>query len=191
MSQVIRHERALYEHIWSSVAAYADHSPGERYVPLFLDMSRTTMRGSLLDAGCGSGKGALALEAAGFTVSCCDYTDAGLIHAARHLPFTPVCLWHDLKRVVGFRDWVYCCDVLEHVPPPFTMLVISRLLEVARRGVFLSISTQPDQFGAWVGESLHKTVRSFVEWRDDLAAIGTVVEARDLLNAGIYLVTRC
>jgi hypothetical protein len=66
------------------------------------------------------------------------------------------------------------------------------LLEVARRGVFLSISLMPDQFGKWIGKPLHQSVQTFPEWRDQLAAIGRVIEARDLLHTGIYLVEpRC
>lgn len=185
-------ERETYEQIWM-LPAYAAHSPGEMYLPLFLDMTGTQMRTSVLDAGCGAGKGALALKAAGFDrVTLCDVTDAGLLPEATGLPFHQVALWDDLKRIVGPHDWVYCCDVLEHIPPTFTMLVISRLLEVARRGVFLSISLMPDGFGAWIGTPLHQTVQSFTQWKEQIAAIGEIVEARDLLNAGIYLVkSRC
>jgi len=68
------------------------------------------------------------------------------------------------------------------------MLVVSRLLAVARRGVFLTISTQPDACGVWVGKPLHQTVESFVWWRDQLRTMGQLTDARDLLTAGAYLV---
>lgn len=185
---LIDKERETYESIWA-FDAYASHSPGEAYLSLFLDMTKDTMRVSVLDAGCGSGKGALALQAAGFDrVVLCDLTPAGLILEAQGLLFIEAPLWSDLKRRVGFVDWVYCTDVLEHIPLPFTMLVVSRLLEVARRGVFLSISLMPDSFGAWIGKPLHQSVQTFTQWRDQLDAIGQVVEARDLLHCGVYLV---
>lgn len=192
---IITQERETYEAIWS-LGAYAEHSPGAQHVSLFLDMiphkPGRWHAHSVLDAGCGSGKGALALQQAGFSVTMCDLTDAGLSDEARALPFHRVELWSPLKRAVGFHDWVYCCDVMEHIPPAFTMLVVARLLEVARRGAFFSISLVPDQFGAWVGKPLHQSVWSFVEWRDQLDTIGRVVEARDLLATGVYLVEpRC
>jgi 2-polyprenyl-3-methyl-5-hydroxy-6-metoxy-1,4-benzoquinol methylase len=193
-------EAQLYTDVWA-LPSYGTFSPGEQYVPLFLDMAQitpdTTFRYTVLDAGCGSGKGALALKAAGFAeVHCCDYTDEGLVPEARALPFHAVSLWDDLRVGVQYLpgrsvDYVYCCDVLEHIPTAFTMLVISRLLEVSRRGVFLSISTVPDQFGAWAGQPLHKTVQPFTWWRDQIHELGAVVEARDLLNAGVYLVQPC
>jgi SAM-dependent methyltransferase len=153
----------------------------------------------VLDAGCGSGKGALALDAVGFDVRMCDLTPAGIVPAARHLPFREASLWDDLRQqhaagfVAGGRvDYVYCCDVLEHIPTAFTMLVIARLLEIARTGVFLSIALRPDEAGVWIGESLHKTVEPFVWWRDAIASLGTVREARDLIACGVFFVEpRC
>lgn len=181
-------ERETYELMWA-VEAYSATSPGAQLVSIFLDMTRTTMRGSVLDAGCGAGRGAIALAEAGFEVRCCDLIDGGvgLLPEARRFQFYQLALWDDLKRTVGFADWVYCCDVLEHLPAPFTMLAVVRMLEVARRGVFLSISTMADQFGVWAGKPLHQTVQSFVMWRDQLATIARVVEARDLLMSGVYL----
>jgi SAM-dependent methyltransferase len=168
-------------------------------VPLFMEMSGTT-GGSVLDAGCGSGKGALALAARGFRVVMCDVTDAGVMPAATALPFVRASLWNDLVTAIGMEieqtatydtpqvDYVYCCDVLEHVPTEFTMLVLSRLLDVARHGVFLSIALVPDGFGVWVGETLHQTVRDFCWWRDRLRDLGELVECRDLINTGVYFV---
>jgi len=188
-SPLLDTERQTYRDAWA-IPAYAQHSPGERCVPLFLDMTQTTMRSSVLDAGCGAGKGALALQAAGFArVTLCDLTREALTTEAQALPFVEVTLWDaHLVRTVGFHDWVYCADVLEHIPTALTMLVVARLLEVARRGVFLSVSLQPDVMGYWVGKPLHQTVQPFVWWRDHLNAIGSVVEGRDLMNSAAFLV---
>lgn len=184
-------ERETYREMWSA-EGYGDFSPGAHFLPVFLQMAGSQLHPEheFLDAGCGSGKGALALQAAGYNrVSLTDFTDDGLSDEARlaQFVFKPACLWSDL----GSRefDWVYCCDVLEHIPPMFTMLVAARLLAVAQRGVFFSISLTPDRFGVMVGKPLHQTVESFVTWRDALAELGTVQECRDLVTAGVYLVT--
>lgn len=188
MSKLIERERALYGDILQ-LPAYAEHSPGERYLPIFRDMTDAQQTASILDAGCGTGKGALALAAAGFAdVRCCDLTPAGILAEASGFPFWEACLWSEEMRRVPPVDWVYCTDVLEHIPTAFTMLVVSHLLTVAQRGVFLSISFMPDSFGVWVGEHLHQTVQPFVWWRDHLDAVGRLVEARDLLNGGAFLV---
>jgi len=195
MPDLLTTERETYQAIWQ-VEAYARYSPGVEMLPIFLDMVGDD-GGLVLDAGCGSGLGALALEQAGFRVRMCDLTPDGLTADARGGWFDTACLWRDLRQQLryiefGAFDWVYCCDVLEHIPTPFTMLVVRNLLDVARRGVFLSISLQPDQFGAWIGKPLHQSVQSFTQWRDQLSELGSVRECRDLLTQGVYLVEpRC
>lgn len=95
-------------------------------------------------------------------------------------------LERERQRFARF-DWVIASDVLEHVPPEFTMLAVYRLAQVARRGVFLTISHLPDAFGVWVGTPLHLTVQPFAWWRDRLREVGEVVEARDLIGQGVFL----
>jgi 2-polyprenyl-3-methyl-5-hydroxy-6-metoxy-1,4-benzoquinol methylase len=192
MSSLLERERDKYDAMWA-VPAYANASPGAQVLPVFLDMTQATS-GTVLDAGCGSGKGAVALVKAGFDVTLCDLTPEGLVPEAQGLPFAASALWADLAPLTYAAtfgktfDYVYCCDVLEHIPTPFTMLVIRRLLDVSKHGVFLSISTVPDNFGVWIGEPLHQTVQPFVQWRDQLNTIGRVIEARDLLMSGCYWV---
>lgn len=189
-------ERELYTDVWQSIDQYAEYSPGEKFLPIFLDMIPDEARGRVLDAGCGSGKGAVALRAAGFDVTMADLTPAGLVPEAQALPFLERVLWDDWPQSTSLFarktewDWVYCSDVMEHIPTPFAMLVVRQLLSVAKHGVFFSISLMPDHFGVMVGHTLHHTIQSFAQWRDQLNAVGHVVEARDLLSNGIYLVTR-
>lgn len=184
---LVAQERATYDAIWSTVQGYRDHSPGLQNVDRFLEMSGA-FSGTLMDAGCGAGVAGLELARRGFDVRLCDVTRSGL--DGNPLPFTEVCLWHDVASQVGVSDYVYCCDVMEHVPTEYTMLVLSRLWDATAKGAFFSISLVHDAFGVWVGKPLHQTVRPFTWWRDRLAEFGTVVEARDCLNAGLYWVTR-
>jgi len=195
-------ERDKYQDVWTSIDTYADYAPGAVRVPMFLDMAFREFEGrmpsefTVLDAGCGSAKGGLALSTLGFHVTLCDVTPAGIVTEAQHLPYHDACLWTDLSplaRGVGHPgrtrfDVVYCCDVLEHVPPQFTMLAIDQMLRVARHGLFLSISLQPDNFGAWIGEPLHQTVMPFTWWRDSIRELGDLVEARDLQKDGVFFV---
>lgn len=185
-------ERDKYTEVWGGISTYGNHAPGEQWAPAFVEMTRDTMRRSVLDAGCGSGKGALALKALGFPVTLCDLTGDGLVEEAQSLPFHQICLWGNIKRQVGFHDWVYCTDVMEHLPTEMVMLVVSRLLEVARRGVFFSITFVPDHFGSFIGTPLHQTVQPFVWWKSRLQELGELAEARDLLESGLFLVRpRC
>lgn len=184
-------ERATYEEVWS-FPGYGRTSPGEALAKVFMEMSGAQPGDTVLDAGCGAGKGALALDKLGLRVKMCDITDSALLPEVDHLEFRQAVLWNNLKVQThpfdGGYQWTYCCDVLEHIPPHFTMLVVDQLLRVTIKGLFLSISLGADHFGAVVGAHLHHTVQSFVAWREQLDTIGRVVEARDWLNTGIYLV---
>lgn len=173
---------------------YGAFSPGEQYADLFASLA--SPGATVLDAGCGTGKGMLALAARGFDVYGVDLTDVGLVPEARRFPVTTgVTLWRpipQIPRAGAWRrhqtpyDYVYCTDVLEHVPLPFTLLVVERLLQAATHGVFLSISLVPDSFGVWVGHSLHHSVRRYDEWRQDLRELARVIDARDLGTTGTY-----
>ncbi|MGE0363067.1 MAG: class I SAM-dependent methyltransferase [Vicinamibacterales bacterium] len=181
--QITTRETATYAEALA-LPQYADYSPGERYADVFASLAAPPA--TVLDAGCGTGKGMLALAARGFTVVGCDLTDVGLVPEARAFSVaTGVSLWRPFAHP-GSVEYVYCTDVLEHIPPTFTMLVVARLLEVARRGVFLSIALTPDAMGVWVGHPLHQTVRRYDEWLADLRELGTVRDARDLGSAGLY-----
>ena len=194
---IVARERTLYEDVYDSVAKYASESPGRVNFPTFLEMARISEREryrlSALDAGCGGGYGALEFKKAGFgKIVMCDITNFGLADEAADIPFYQTPLWDSLhvttRSTLGGRfDYVYCCDVLEHIPKEFTMLTVSRLLEVARLGVFLSIAHRIDVHGLWVGKHLHQTVEQFTWWRDNLSALAEMIECRDLLSSGLFL----
>ncbi len=186
-------EAALYTDVWAQVPAYRDNSPGEQLVSMFLEMADlpSRHRWTALDAGCGTGRGAVALAQAGFDVTMCDLTSTGLETQA--FPFVEACLWDDLRPKLpalfgGKFDVAYCCDVLEHIPQEFTMLVIRNLLSLVRHGVFFNISVKEDIYGVHVGQRLHQTVKPFTWWRDRLSELGEMVECRDLLVSGVYYV---
>jgi hypothetical protein len=126
----------------------------------------------------------------------CDITDYGLCDEAKtaDIPFHQTALWDSLhviaNGVLGRKfDYVYCCDVLEHIPKEYTMLVISRLLEVTKRRLFLSIAHKLDIHGLWVGKHLHQTVEQFTWWRDNLSTLADMVECRGLMNSGLFLLS--
>lgn len=196
---LLEHEREAYTHAFA-VDRYSVYSPGEQYLPLFCEMagiqSHEHHRYTVLDAGTGSGKGALALKHAKFMVTACDFVD-GRVPEARDVHFKEITsLWDDLRSQLGYLrggriDYVYCTDVLEHIPPEFTMLTVRRLLDVCTRGVFLTIALVPDAFGYQVGRPLHQCVMPYVWWRDHLNTVGRVKEARDLILNAAFLVEPC
>ena len=173
-----------YEELMGGVPEYVNNSPGERFAPLFAESSGAQSGDTVLDAGCCSGKGGLALAELGYDVTLQDITSIGLVPAAKALPFREAPLWE--PSVESF-DWIYCTDVMEHIPTEYVMLTLVTLLQRARKGVFFSICLVPDQFGIFLGQPLHLTVQPFVWWRDRLEELGaTLTDKRDFLATGIY-----
>ena len=175
-------EKEKYDRMWM-VDDYRANSPGARFVPLFLELMAHDGQ-TVLDAGCGTGRAGQALAAAGYNVTLMDLSPSAL--EVPDLPFIEGCLW-DAEAYPCRFDLAFCCDTLEHIPTEFTMLVIQRLLDHAD-SVFLSICTEPDNFGIRIGEPLHLTVQPFTWWRDHLRELGDVVEARDLGLTSVFVV---
>ncbi len=67
-------------------------------------------------------------------------------------------------------DWIYCCDVLEHIPESQIDLVLQGMAERMGKGGYLSICLKEDLFGtASMGEPLHLTVKDKSWWKQKLS----------------------
>ena len=184
MMNVLEHERGKYEQVWA-LPDYAAHSPGEKYADLFMQISGAKSGETVIDLGCGAGAGGKALAERGLKVGFVDFVRVEGVPS----PFFQQPLWRPLPARNPRWDYGYCCDVMEHIPPEFSMLAVHNMLEGCG-AVFFSISFTKDYFGRFVGEPLHMNVQLFTWWRDRLATLGDVVEARDLLGEGIFYVRR-
>jgi len=151
-------EREKYTRIWAH-DDYRKNSPGERLVTYFLKQVKWAPGDSLIDIGCGTGRAGLALSKAGLLVTLFDITRSAVDPAASRLPFVQGCLWEGVPTIP--RDWVYCCDVLEHIPTEHVDASLDAIRDVAKRGAFLQIALMPD---AWHGETLHLTVETQDWW---------------------------
>lgn len=183
MSTLAQRERETYQRVWTEIPGYRTHSPGLTQLDRFLEMSGARQGAAVLDAGCGAGAALAELRQRGYGAFGVDLTDAGLPESlVPYVTLQP--LWAPLPEA----NYVYCCDVMEHIPTEYVMLTLTRLVEAASVGVFLSIAFRPDAFGTFVGTALHQTVKPFVWWRDRLSEVGRVVEARDCLDSGLFWV---
>src|SRR5262245_53544690 len=179
MMNIAEIERTKYEKIWKDIPAYREFSPGLENVQRFYDVLHPRRDSSLIDIGCGTGVAGLEFEKRGLEVTFLDITSAGL---GKDFVgnFLLASLWDRWPSQFkhGF-DYGFCCDVMEHIPPEYTMLVIDRILSVCRTAWF-QIALHPDQFGKEIGQTLHLTVRPFTWWRDNFKTLGNLIDARDL-----------
>lgn len=184
MTSITDLEKAKYASAWS-IPAYAENSPGAQMVDLFFATARPHAGQSVIDVGAGAGAASKVLKARGLSVTGFDLTKEAWDDASG-VPLHVGSLWHGLG---GRYDFAYCCDVMEHIPTEFVGLCIERILS-ATRASFFSIAFTPDNFGNFVGEDLHLTVRPFTWWRDVFRELGMLDDARDLLGEGMFFVRR-
>jgi len=176
---IVEKEREKYQAAWG-LADYHKVSPGEKYADIFATYADPESK--VLDLGCGAGAGGNALEKLGYKVTFCDLDNWGNVK-----PFIKSCIW-ELPHFTTRWEWIYCCDVLEHIPSEFIALSLDKI-RVNSPNAFLSIGLTEDHFGKVIGEPLHLTVRPFTWWRDFLKEFGEVENARDCQHTGIYVVS--
>lgn len=181
-------ERVKYSAIWE-FPEYREYSPGLANVDRFLALVRPKAGERLIDLGCGTGGAGLELaRRGGLNVSWLDLTDAALDPAVDRSRFIQAALWDQrwLRTRVGW-DYGFCCDVFEHLPIELTMLSAANIVSGCE-WAWLQICFRPDAFGALIGEPLHLTVQPFTWWRDRLASVAKLEEARDLGANGIFVI---
>lgn len=162
-------EAEKYARVWAE-DDYRARSPGERVADTFLGVSRP--RGRIVDFGCGTGRAALKIAAAGHEVTCVDFIEHSRDREARALPFVQA----DLSEPLPVRgDYGFCTDVLEHIPPAQLDAVIRNIFGAVPRA-FFQISTEPDVFGDEIlGQPLHLSVHRHEWWREKFRALGLTV----------------
>jgi 2-polyprenyl-3-methyl-5-hydroxy-6-metoxy-1,4-benzoquinol methylase len=185
---IVEQERAKYAQLWAEVPECRAYSPGLENLTRFMGILKPPPKASLIDLGCGSGEAGVQFRELGLDVSWLDITDAGLHERVPRHRFTQMPLWANWKPPYGY-DFGYCCDVMEHMPTEYVMLVLDRIIKACRLAWF-TIAFVPDEFGQAIDQPLHLTVQPFKWWLEHLTALGRVIDARDLCGAGLFVVQK-
>ncbi len=162
--KTIEAERHKYRRMWD-IKAYRATSPGERLVSVFKANVPYKKGDSLIDCGCGPGRAAFALGQLGLRVSCLDIAENCLDEAVREspIPFIEGCLWA-LPPVMPEWDWFYCTDVMEHLPEEHIGSALDNIRRLATKGGMFQIAMFDDPYGAYIGETLHLTIKPLGWW---------------------------
>lgn len=146
-------EKSKYTRMWDR-PEYRRYSPGGEAVP---DALKFMSKGqTVYDLGCGTGVAGSLMAGEGMNVTLVDFAPNAVKYP---LPFIEACLWEmDLPRA----DWIFCADVLEHIPTDRVDDVLRKIADTCINA-YLQIHCRPDGCGALIGETLHMTVKS-PEW---------------------------
>jgi len=159
-------EARKYGWLWT-MPAYRAVAPGEIHAPLFVEKAKPQYGAQVIDFGCGTGRGALALHDAGLKVTMLDFVRNSLDEKVRScLDDSLTFIKHDLyapSPVVA--EYGYCTDVMEHIPSEMVAVVLDNILRAAKI-CFFAISLTDDICGRLIGEALHVSVHPFSWWED-------------------------
>lgn len=149
---------------------YRKNCPGERLATYFRGHIKWNYGDTVIDLGCGTGRAGAALAAKQFNVTLFDLLNA--VDPDINLPFIEGNIW-DLSALPVF-DWIYCADVLEHVPPEQVDNTLTGMARITRKGGLLSISHIIDECGKQIDEQLHLTIKPPSWWREKIEKLWTV-----------------
>lgn len=161
-------ERDVYREAWKH-PEYREVAPGESCAMKFLQQAQPKKGATVLDLGCGTGRGGTLLAAlGGMNVTFVDFADNCLDDTVVELLQTHsnVMRFHEAdltKEIPLTAEYGFCTDVLEHIPESDVDKVLDNCL-VACQHTFFQISTVDDVMGGLVGHPLHLTVKPYAWW---------------------------
>lgn len=174
-------ERTKYERMWSEVPSYRITSPGYLCANIFFDHFKNRIKpsDSITDFGCGPGLTNLVFLDYQLRIELCDIAENCLEDKIEALTllmpdkvrFTRSCLW-SLPDSIKPTDWIYCTDVLEHIPPEKIDTCLKEMAKRTLKGGSLQIVTKDDNFGEAIGDTLHLTIKPKEWWLEKSPNIG-------------------
>ena len=161
-------EKDLYKMMWEK-PEYRQIAPGEKISHEFLKQAKPKAGATVLDLGCGTGRGGLNLAFFGsmdvtmidFAGNCLDKDIVPMLDTQKHaLRFVEADLSQPLPVTAAYG---FCTDVMEHIRPHHVDQVLDNCLAACQH-VFFQISTVDDKAGDLVGHKLHLSVHPYKWW---------------------------
>jgi hypothetical protein len=177
-------ERLKYQAVWGD-KQYREVSPGTRHLASAIEWLRPAPGSTFTDWGCGTGRAADGLFAAGFDVRLVDIAGNAYIGA---LPFVEACLW-DLPESLGATDYGFCADVMEHIPPDHVDTVLEGIARRTRVACYFQIALFHDNHFTRNGQ-LHLSVFPPEWWIETLSVYFGTLETRMVKRRHLLAVCR-
>ena len=193
-------EKRKYDLLWTKVAGYRDLSPGEDLAPLFLALIKNEVEKGerVIDFGSGSGRAAkefiaqeMHVDLVDISPFCLDPEIELLCKIDKRVRFHEACLW-DLPANLKKAPWIFCCDVMEHIPMGKIDCVLQTMASHMQKKGFFSICMKEEQCRGQLDFALHLAVQPMQWWKEKLEKHFHVDWDMGLENGdyGIFLVKK-
>jgi ubiquinone/menaquinone biosynthesis C-methylase UbiE len=196
MDTLYLQEKQKYEKMWSC-DLYRQRSPGFLLTTFFLHyfQGRITPRDTLIDFGCGTGAASLFFFEKGLSVTLVDIADNCLSDDVKKtikknrsdFTFIQATLW-DLPYSLQPTDWIYCIDVLEHLPTKQVLPSLAAMAKKTKKGGALQLFLEDESMGDLVGETLHLTLRPLDWWLKQISAFWPIEHVQEIIPNVRYCV---
>jgi len=198
MDIVAQEEKRKYDLLWTKIPGYRDISPGQDLAPLFLALIKKELEEGqkLIDFGCGTGRAAkeflahhLHVQLVDISPKCLDPEMQFLLQIDKRLQFHEACLW-DLPETIKSSPWLFCCDVMEHIPENQVDEVLKNMaLRMENKG-FFSIYLKEELCRGVLEFPLHLTVRPLEWWSEQLRRHFIILEKKNIEEGeyGVFFV---
>lgn len=190
MDNLSSKEKQKYEKMWD-VPSYRHTSPGYICLEILFDHFANEIKEgqSITDFGCGMGLTTMTFLEKGLTVQLVDIASncledkiqALLLLQSDKASFTEGCLWN-LPKSVKPTDWIYCVDVLEHVPTEKIDTCLKELSTRCLKGGVIQVFLIDEPYGDLIQEKLHLTIQPLEWWKQKISqyfhieAIAPIIE---------------
>jgi len=184
-------EKDKYIKAWK-LPEYRQYSPGENLALKFLSITQAKKDDTVIDFGCGTGRGGLMLALLGnLKVTMLDFVegclDEEVSEIVKNQPDRLSFRAHDLYELPTERaKYGYCTDVMEHIPEDKVDLVLRNICKSAEK-VFFNISLLHDSCGALIDEDLHVTVKPAGWWISKLREHDFVIYNSETHNGDLLV----
>jgi len=177
LSDIGYKEKEKYIKMWD-VPVYRHTSPGSNLSLDFLRYFAKEMQvgDTLADFGCGTGRAAHMFLERGLNVNLIDIApncldgeiQALTLMMPHRITFTEACLW-ELTSDIESADWLYCCDVMEHLPEAYVEQTLAQLAQRNKKGGCFQIFLQDEPFGTLIEDHLHLTIQNQEWWVEKIS----------------------
>lgn len=171
-------ETAKYDVIWRGYPSYREYSPwetGEVVAPFFFEGFKGEILSgqTLINFGRATARVAKDFLAKGLNTTLVGISPCSLDEELRSLLFSnqihfvQACLWK-LPESLKSAHWIYCCNVLEHIPEGYIDSVLEAMAKKMRFGGYFSICLQKDLAAKKSNPPLHLTVKKKAWWEEKI-----------------------